>query len=122
MHAKPNLRKPYVRLPNGCAFFIYTIHKNYSYLDAGPSLWGKLSVSGKASASACYVSIAPQAKLYVTLRFLFNSKYVRYEKKFVKKHACMVKNPFTGRMQFLVPINGNQTKAINVEQFYMGLY
>ena len=49
-------------------------------------------------------------------------KYVSYEKKFVKKYACMVKNPFTGRMQFLVPINGNQTKAINVEQFYMGLY
>lgn len=34
----------------------------------------------------------------------------------------MVQNPFTGRMQFLVPINKNQTKAINVENFYMGLY
>lgn len=49
-------------------------------------------------------------------------KYTQHSKKFVKKHACMVQNPFTGRMQFLVPINGNQTKAINVGQFKMGLY
>ena len=49
-------------------------------------------------------------------------KYTQSERKFVKKHACMVQNPFTGRMQFLVPINRNQTKAINVENFYMGLY
>lgn len=49
-------------------------------------------------------------------------KYTQSERKFVKKHACMVQNPFTGRMQFLVPINGSQTKAINVEQFNMGLY
>lgn len=49
-------------------------------------------------------------------------KYTQSERKFVKKHADMVKNPFTGRMQFLVPINRNQTKAIDVELFNMRLY